>query len=69
MSRTHHIQLAGKGALGIVGKDELDLERLWARLIEERTATSRDVFVYFKHEDEGKGPEFAARLIEALSTR
>jgi uncharacterized protein YecE (DUF72 family) len=41
----------------------------WARLIEERTATSRDVFVYFKHEDEGKGPEFAARLIEALSTR
>ena len=24
------------------------------------TAACRDVFVYFKHEEEGKGPEFAA---------
>lgn len=41
----------------------------WARMIEERTAACRDVYVYFKHEDEGKGPEFAARLLEALSVR
>lgn len=41
----------------------------WARVIEERTAACRDVYVYFKHEDEGKGPEFAARLLEALSVR
>lgn len=26
----------------------------------------RDSFVYFKHEDAGKGPEFAARFIDAL---
>lgn len=41
----------------------------WARVIEERTAACRDVYVYFKHEDEGKGPEFAARLLETLSVR
>ena len=26
----------------------------------------RDVFVYFKHEEEGKGPEFARMLMEQL---
>lgn len=25
-----------------------------------------EVFVYFKHEDEGKGPEFARMLLDAL---
>ena len=25
-----------------------------------------DVFVYFKHEDEGKGPEFAKMFVDAL---
>jgi hypothetical protein len=27
----------------------------------------RDTFVYFKHEDEGKGPEFAAQLVGRLT--
>ena len=31
----------------------------WARRVGE-TARWREVFVYFKHEDEGKGPEFGA---------
>ena len=30
------------------------------------TASCRDVFVYFKHEEEGKGPEFARLLMERL---
>ena len=34
----------------------------WADTIRRETATCREVFVYFKHEDEGKGPEFAALL-------
>jgi uncharacterized protein YecE (DUF72 family) len=38
----------------------------WAHVIRERTSKCRDVWVYFKHEDEGKGPEFARLLIEAL---
>jgi uncharacterized protein YecE (DUF72 family) len=41
--------------------------RRWAATIRERTAGCRNVFVYFKHEDEGKGPEFARLLIAALS--
>jgi uncharacterized protein YecE (DUF72 family) len=38
----------------------------WADVIREKTSACRDVFVYFKHEEEGKGPEFARLLIEAL---
>jgi uncharacterized protein YecE (DUF72 family) len=38
----------------------------WAEVIRERTSACREVFVYFKHEEEGKGPEFARMLIEAL---
>ena len=38
----------------------------WAEVIRERTASCGDVFVYFKHEEEGKGPEFARLLIDAL---
>lgn len=41
--------------------------RAWGDRIRESTAACRDVFVYFKHEDEGKGPEFAQRLREHLS--
>ena len=32
--------------------------------IARETAACRDVFVYFKHEEEGKGPEFARLLME-----
>jgi uncharacterized protein YecE (DUF72 family) len=38
----------------------------WAQIISERTSSCREVFVYFKHEEEGKGPEFARMLIENL---
>ena len=45
-----------------------DIHR-WARVIEERTSRCRDVYVYFKHEESGKGPEFARALIETLGIR
>lgn len=38
----------------------------WAARIRESTAGCRDVYVYFKHEDQGKGPELAALLRERL---
>jgi len=38
----------------------------WAETIAASMAACREVFVYFKHEDQGKGPELARRLIEAL---
>jgi uncharacterized protein YecE (DUF72 family) len=36
----------------------------WAETIVRETAACRDVFVYFKHEEEGKGPEFGRLLVE-----
>ena len=38
----------------------------WARVIGERTSDCGEVFVYFKHEEEGKGPEFARMLMDHL---
>ena len=38
----------------------------WADTIARDTAGCSDVFVYFKHEDEGKGPEFARILMDRL---
>ena len=38
----------------------------WAETIARETASCRDVFVYFKHEEEGKGPEFARLLRDHL---
>ena len=38
----------------------------WADTIARETAACTDVYVYFKHEDEGKGPEFAQMLMEKL---
>ncbi len=38
----------------------------WADTIARDTASCRDVFVYFKHEEEGKGPELAALLRQRL---
>jgi uncharacterized protein YecE (DUF72 family) len=40
--------------------------RVWGNTIAGKTAACRDVFVYFKHEEEGKGPAFARILMEAL---
>jgi len=38
----------------------------WADTIGQATASCRDVFVYFKHEEQGKGPEFARLLMQRL---
>ena len=45
-----------------------DLER-WAADVEARAAEWDDAFVYFKHEEEGKGPEFAKTFVEILRKR
>jgi uncharacterized protein YecE (DUF72 family) len=42
-----------------------DLKR-WAATIRERAAACSDVFVYFKHEEAGTGPEFCRALMDAL---
>jgi uncharacterized protein YecE (DUF72 family) len=42
-----------------------DIEE-WARKIGRETSRCRDVFVYFKHEEEGKGPQLARLLIDNL---
>lgn len=47
------------------GYTPADITR-WGDVIRERTPGLRDVFVYFKHEEEGKGPEFATMLMQAL---
>jgi uncharacterized protein YecE (DUF72 family) len=39
----------------------------WAGVIREKTAACEDVFVYFKHEEQGIGPEFARILMDALA--
>jgi uncharacterized protein YecE (DUF72 family) len=38
----------------------------WADVIREKTVGCREAYVYFKHEDAGKGPEFARILRERL---
>jgi uncharacterized protein YecE (DUF72 family) len=38
----------------------------WGDVIREKTSGFGDVFVYFKHEEEGKGPEFGRMLMEHL---
>jgi uncharacterized protein YecE (DUF72 family) len=40
----------------------------WADSIRDLSTRCTDVFVYFKHEDEGKGPEFGRMLKEQLGT-
>src|SRR5262249_32877047 len=42
-----------------------DLKR-WSGVIKSSAASCSDGFVYFKHEEAGKGPQFARLLIEAL---
>jgi uncharacterized protein YecE (DUF72 family) len=50
------------------GYTPADLDR-WAARIGDRAGEWDDVFVYFKHEGEGKGPEFAATFRDALARR
>jgi uncharacterized protein YecE (DUF72 family) len=47
------------------GYTPADIAR-WGDVLREKTAACRDVFVYFKHEEEGKGPEFARILMNNL---
>ncbi|MBI4219906.1 MAG: DUF72 domain-containing protein, partial [Chloroflexi bacterium] len=47
------------------GYEEPDIRR-WAQVVKERTASCDEVFVYFKHEEEGKGPAFARMFLDAL---
>ncbi len=46
------------------GYQQADIDR-WAATIRTLQGV-RDVFVYFKHEEQGLGPDFARRLIAAL---
>jgi uncharacterized protein YecE (DUF72 family) len=50
------------------GYARADLER-WAGQILDHGDRWKDAFVYFKHEEEGKGPEFAKAFLEILATR
>ena len=38
----------------------------WADTVAKETSACKDVFVYFKHEEQGKGPEFAQLLMRHL---
>jgi uncharacterized protein YecE (DUF72 family) len=38
----------------------------WADVVREKSGGLRDTFVYFKHEESGKGPEFGRLLMERL---
>ena len=49
------------------GYQPADIAR-WALAIRVHTAHSREVFVYFKHEQEGIGPEFANLLLKELGS-
>lgn len=39
----------------------------WAGIVRETSRDCADAFVYFKHEEQGKGPEFGERLRECLA--
>jgi uncharacterized protein YecE (DUF72 family) len=46
------------------GYEPADIAR-WARTVRDRTAACKDVYVYFKHEEQGKGPQFARQFLQA----
>lgn len=48
------------------GYQEKDIAR-WAKTIAGLAPKWTDTFVYFKHEEQGKGPEFASRLRDKLA--
>ena len=50
------------------GYTEADLAR-WAETIRTLGERWREAFVYFKHEESGTGPAFAARLAALLDAR
>ena len=50
------------------GYEEKDIQR-WGDHIRQLSPNWREVFVYFKHEEEGKGPAFANILMDYLHVR
>jgi uncharacterized protein YecE (DUF72 family) len=50
------------------GYQDADITR-WSETVSELSRTCADVFVYFKHEDEGKGAAFGQQMIERLKTQ
>ena len=50
------------------GYEPADIDR-WAATIADQADRWDDVFVFFKHEDEGKGPAFAKVFLERLAAR
>jgi uncharacterized protein YecE (DUF72 family) len=50
------------------GYETKDLER-WAGQVAAQAGHWDDAFVYFKHEEEGKGPEFAKGFLDILAAR
>lgn len=70
-SETRHTPLVATADYGYLrlrdeGYDAADIAR-WADEVRAREGTTwRDTYVYFKHEDEGKGPELAAQLMAQL---
>lgn len=42
-----------------------DIER-WAQTVRDQSAACKEVFVYFKHEEAGKGPQFARAFLDVL---
>jgi uncharacterized protein YecE (DUF72 family) len=50
------------------GYQPADLAR-WADRIGEQREVWDEVFVYFKHEEEGKGPEFARSFLDYLASK
>jgi uncharacterized protein YecE (DUF72 family) len=49
------------------GYQDADIQR-WASVI-AGLDRARDAYIYFKHEEEGKGPLFAAALRQLLNDR
>ena len=48
------------------GYDPAAIEH-WTRVAQDLSVTCRDVFVYFKHEDAGKGAVFGQQMLELLA--
>jgi uncharacterized protein YecE (DUF72 family) len=49
------------------GYGSADIAR-WAEEVRKASTSASDIYVYFKHEEEGLGPEFARQLMALLGT-
>ena len=66
---TPHVDTADYGYFRLrdEGYEPQDIAR-WAGVVAEGARSGRDVFVYFKHEEQGKGPAFARMLMEDVNS-